>query len=326
MTQDTRTAETRRRRTLGLCVSLGLVAAIGVIGCATVGGDPGQSLVPARLEAQTGPFAVYTNAPLPPDASSVRSLQGLEHDLQSHLGLRVPAEGPPIEVYILKDRDAFGHFLTFYYPELPPRRAFFLAQGARRVIYTFYNDRLDEDLRHEATHALLHAAVGDLPLWLDEGLAEYFEVPEGRLGLNAEHIAHLPDDVEAGWRPDLARLETLASVREMTPRDYRESWAWVHYLLSEPGPGKDALIAFLADSKTSPLSARLAQTDRGDAQRILAHLRRVRSAPVASSVVKADATVLLQSAAIESSPSTPPRKSLLTRFLAMIGLGKSSEQ
>ncbi len=81
----------------------------------------------------------------------------------------------PIEVYILNDRQDFEHFLKFYYPELPPRRAFFIAKGSQRVVYTFASPRLEEDLRHEATHALLRGAFGDLPLWLDEGLAEYFE-------------------------------------------------------------------------------------------------------------------------------------------------------
>ncbi len=145
-----------------LVTLIGLVTGT-VLGCAAFGVDKGQPLVPDRVETRVGPFAVYTNAQIPADAPAVRCLQALEADLATHLGLRVAADGPPVEVYILKDREAFGRFLTFYHPELPPRRAFFLAQGQKRMVYTFANDRLDEDLRHEATHALLHATVGDLP-------------------------------------------------------------------------------------------------------------------------------------------------------------------
>src|SRR5438876_73243 len=90
--------------------------------------------------------------------------------------------------------------------------------------------------------ATLVGDAGQRPLWLDEGLAEYFEGPEGSQGLNPEHIARLPDDLKSGWRPDLARLESLATVREMAPRDYREAWAWVHYLLNDPAPCKTALL------------------------------------------------------------------------------------
>jgi hypothetical protein len=315
-----------------------LSLSLGCLGCATLGKDQGQPLVPSRYETRTGPFAVFTDAPIAPDAPAVRSLIGLEHDLKSSFGLGAPADGPPVEVYVLRDREAFGHFLRFYYPELPPRRAFFLAQGPRRVIYAYHNDRLGEDIRHEATHALLHAGVGDLPLWLDEGLAEFFEGPEGRHGLNPEHLARLPDDLKAGWRPDLARLETLKSVRDMSPRDYRESWAWVHYLLDDRGPAKAALLGYLADlrndPKAPPLSRRL---DGGDqppgarpADRMLAHLSRTSAtpptpanppAPVASLPVAADPTVLLQDSAVEpaSTLRTPPRRGFFGRFLSLFG-------
>ena len=250
------------------------------------GRRPGPAAGPdAATRPGPAPSPSTPTTPIAADAPAVRSLQSLERDVETQPG---PPRRPPTarrsRSTSCKDREAFTHFLTFYYPELPPRRAFFLAQGTRRVVYTFYNDRLDEDLRHEATHALLHVAVGDLPLWLDEGLAEYFEGPEGRQGLNPEHLARLPDDLEAGWKPDLARLETLQDVREMTPRDYRESWAWVHYLLNGPVRARTALLAYLADSKTSPLSARLPQTDRGDAQRMLAHLGASARHRVASSV------------------------------------------
>ena len=43
----------------------------------------------------------------------------------------------------------------------------------------FQNEReLAVDLRHETTHAVLHGLLPMVPLWLDEGLAEYFEAPE----------------------------------------------------------------------------------------------------------------------------------------------------
>lgn len=342
MTQDARPARTRprpdsrtlRRRTAWAPVVC--LAACAVVGCATLG-DPGQPLVPDRVETRTGPFAVYTNARIAADAPALRSLQALEADLASQLGLRVAADGPPVEVYILKDREAFGHFLRFYYPELPPRRAFFLAQGAKRMVYTFTNDRLDEDLRHEATHALLHAGVGDLPLWLDEGLAEYFEGPGARNGLNPEHLARLPDDVNAGWRPDLARLESLTNVRDMTPRDYRESWAWVHYLLNGPPAGKSALLGYLADLRAdphgaAPLSSRTGSTDLGNGRRMLTHLERIRSSPapaatpspVAQAAAPTRPTVLLQNAPIE--PRGPSRKSILARLFALFGTsGRGAE-
>jgi hypothetical protein len=322
MTLDPQTVRNRHTAVLAC------FAATAVIGCATLGVDRGQPLVPDRVETRTGPFAVYTNSALGPDAPAVRCLGALEGDLAAHLGVRVPAGGPPVEVYILKDREAFSHFLQFYYPELPPRRAFFLAQGPKRMVYAFTNERLEEDIRHEATHAVLHLAVGDLPLWLDEGLAEYFEGPGRRDGLNPEHLARLPDDLKAGWRPDLARLETLTGVREMSPRDYRESWAWVHYFLNGPPATKAALLGYLADLRTDPhraasLSARLDATDRAGAEHLLAHLERVRAAPapVASAAPASRPSVLLQDAPLEPSAfaRAAGRPTLLGRIFALFG-------
>ena len=313
-----------------------LLLSVGFLGCATLGGGQGQALVPSRYVTRTGPFAVYSHAPVGPESSAVRALWSLEGDVAGTLGLRADAGEPPVDIYVLKDREAFTHFLTFYYPELPPRRAFFLAQGPKRVVYTFNNDRLDEDLRHEAAHALLHATVGDLPLWLDEGLAEYFEGPTDRRGVNPEHLARLPDDLKAGWRPDLARLEALKTVRDMSPRDYRESWAWVHYLLNDPGPGRAALLGYLADLRSSAagkpetLSARLDRLDRGAGPHMLAHVERVRSAPEPPPALArpslSEPTILLQNSPIDaparaSTPAAAPPRSLFGRILGLVGLG-----
>lgn len=317
-------------------LGFGLLALLAGPGCATLGLGSGQPLVPTQYQTRTGPYTVFTNFPVAADAPAIRHLQSLEHQLEAHLGVRVDPKEAPIEVYILNDRKAFAHFLAFYYPELPSRRAFFLAQGDRRVVYTYLGDRLEEDLRHEATHALLHASVAELPLWLDEGLAEYFEGPDSRNGVNPEHLAKLPADLAKGWTPDLERLETLQDVRQMSPRDYRESWAWVHYLLNGPAPGKTALLAYLADLRTSPetptLSRRLDLADKGPKAGMLAHLDQIKERPVAataSSSIPAPVpqpTVRLQSAPVEL-PIQPTgrRRSVLDRVRDLLRAGKKGQ-
>ncbi len=327
-------------RRLRLIVQLpGLLAALGCAGCAILG-DQGQPLVPTRYETRTGPYAVFSNFPIKPDAPAIRCLHSLEHDIEANLGIRVRGDEPSVRVYILDDRETFTHFLKFYYPELPPRRAFFLAQGPERVVYTFLGDRLEEDLRHEATHALLHVALGDLPLWLDEGLAEYFEGPDGRYGRNPEHLSRLPQDRSAGWNPDLARLETLKGVAQMAPRDYRESWAWVHYLLSHSSASRSVLLGYLADlrgnPRTAPLSERLPSIDPGASSALLAHIDRLRALPVAATPPSASATatatppaettVRLQDNAVElvrnanELRAAVPHRTIVERFRALFGL------
>ncbi len=301
---------------------LWLLALLAAPGCAALG-DRGETLVPTRYQTRTGPYAVYTNFPIEPGAPAIRSLQALEVDIEAALGIRVESEVPPVEVYILDDRKAFTHFLTFHYPELPPRRAFFMAHGDRRVVYTFLGDRLEEDLRHEVTHALLHVAVGVLPLWLDEGLAEYFEGPDGRKGMNSEHLARLPADIDSGWKPDLARLETLKTVRQMTPRDYRESWAWAHYLLNGSESGKTALLDYLDVLRTKPdarpLTERLTGDDVGSGVRLLAHLDRARAPALAESPGADDPLVRLQDQPLKPARAKGSRRGFFGRFLGLFG-------
>ena len=102
------------------------------------------------------------------------------------------------------------------------------------------------DLRHEFTHGLLHAALESVPLWLDEGIAEYYEVPDaGPQRINVEHAQRLSVAVQNGWRPDLRRLEAIESVDEMHRLDYQESWAWVHFLLHESPETRSLLLEYV---------------------------------------------------------------------------------
>ena len=303
------------------------LGALLATGCATFE-KPGQPLVPSRNVTNTGSFTIYTGQPISADSPAVQSLAALEEDVDKRLGVHNPGKEPTVEIYVLKDRDAFNHFLTFYYPELPSRRAFFLAQGSKRVIYTFENERLEEDLRHEATHALMHEGVGDLPLWLDEGRAEYFEGPAGRRGLNPEHIARLPTDIEKGWKPDLKRLEQLKNVKDMTPRDYRESWAWIHYLLDPANEaGTAILIAYLSDiqsrkGEAEPLSARVVQGKPLEDRVLLGHIAKVHAIKSDNETQQASIRpkILLQSSVNEPESALKEPRGMFSRFLGFFGI------
>ena len=132
-------------------------------------------------------------------------------------------------------------------------------------------------LRHELTHALLHSVLKDVPLWLDEGLAEYFELPIEAKGANRQHLLVMQQE---GFKPDLGRLEQLSQVSQMNPAEYREAWAWVHFMLRGNPESRKVLLAYIQQLKTtsSPgaLQPRLksAQTDLNNALMVhlLAHL------------------------------------------------------
>lgn len=169
--------------------------------------------------------------------------------------LRLPPSNTDVLVYLFDTKENYEQFLNKHYPKLPERRAFFVAQALRKgasedlMVYTYLNDTIQKDLRHELTHAMLHSVLKGVPIWLDEGLAEYFELPINQNGVNPKHLENLR---QAGVKFDLDRLEKLEEVHQMSPAEYRESWAWVHLMLRSSPQAKQALLSYLQDLRTNP--------------------------------------------------------------------------
>src|SRR5205823_13180701 len=92
----------------------------------------------------------------------------------------------------------------------------------------------------------------DVPLWLDEGLAEYYEVPADWKGSNYHHVNLLRHGPGGPCRPDLARLEQMSQVQQMSPAEYREAWAWVHLLLRDRPEARAVLIQYLQQMRLNP--------------------------------------------------------------------------
>jgi hypothetical protein len=293
---------------------------LGWAGCAAF--DRGHAPVPSRYQVRTGPFIVFSNAPMAENPPAVRCLQALERDAVRELGLHGATEEVPVEIYVLDNRQDFDHLLKFYFPELPHRRAFFLAKGSQRFVYTYASPRLEEDLRHEATHALLRGAFGDLPLWLDEGLAEYFETDLTRPDAERPRLEAIAADLRGRWSPNLEWLESLTDINQMNQRDYREAWGWVHLMLHGPEPGKSILMGYLtqadrAETK-SRLRPRLAEAHIDEA-RLVAHLRALQAGPVAAEKPRETGAVRLQDQPAE--PARPaPIPGLLRRLGRWLGL------
>jgi tetratricopeptide (TPR) repeat protein len=102
--------------------------------------------------------------------------------------------------------------------------------GAHEVVY------------HEYTHSIIHTNIRWLPLWLDEGIAEFyaytrFQQHEIYIGAPTERYPWLNSQ-------PLFPIETLITANQQSPyyRDemkasmfYAESWALVHYMVFGPG-------------------------------------------------------------------------------------------
>ena len=209
---------------------------------------------PSKNQIRVSQFIFISDLKIHKDQAIFKDLSNLRE--QVYRELRLPPSTTDVFVYLFEDKTSYDKFIKARHPELPDdRRAFFVAQPRRLggvedlMVYTYMGESIHQDLRHELTHAMLHSVLKNVPIWLDEGLAEYFELPTGQAGVNPKHLDMLR---KAGMRFDLDRLEKLAEVHEMSPAEYRESWAWVHLMLRSNPQAKQALLAYLQELRVNP--------------------------------------------------------------------------
>jgi hypothetical protein len=206
-----------------------------------------------------GPFVCTSAFPLGELEAVFLELAKLESEL--HRTLAVPSARQTVDVFLLADQATHRAFLEQLYPHVPYRRALYVRRGGRGAVYAYQHDELPIDLRHESTHALLHATLPDVPLWLDEGLAEYFEMSEQDRAYRHPHLAALRWNVRLGMSRTVETLEERQEVGEMGSIEYRFAWSWVHFMLHGPAAAHRTLVDYLADirrgEQVGPLSARL---------------------------------------------------------------------
>jgi hypothetical protein len=206
--------------------------------------------LPHKQELVLDQLLIHSDFELPKHHRLLDELQARGHDISMTLG--IPISDEPIHVYLFADQDKFQSFMNRSHPEFPNRRAFFVKNDTSLNVYAFWGPRVGEDLRHEVTHGYLHSVVPNLPLWLDEGLAEYFEVARGSGGLNGPHVDYLHASFRRGqWKPNLARLEAIQSASSLTQMDYAESWLWVHFLLSGDAQSREIIQQRLAQLRNT---------------------------------------------------------------------------
>lgn len=210
-------------------------------------------------ERAAGPFLCHADFSLAGNEHLVVELAQLQRDLAPLLGRRQLAE--PIHLFLFADQATYRAYLKQYFPGVPDRRALFVKGRGPGMVFAHRNSDFEVDVRHECTHALLHATRSNVPLWLDEGLAEYFEAPPDERSFDSPHLRLVRWSTRVGRTPRIEALEGLDNVEAMGRGEYRDAWAWVHFMLHGPTAAREEMIAYLDDlaaqRSTAPLSKRL---------------------------------------------------------------------
>ena len=212
-------------------------------------------------EYLAGQFICHADFALAPYRGLLDSIPEHQRDLWQVLGIQPSRE--PIHLFLFQKKASYQTYIKHYFPDVPSRKALFIKGRGPGMVFAHIGDGFEEDVRHECTHALLNAALPVVPLWLDEGLAEYFEMPTEKCAYGNPHLAFVKWNARLGQVPRLESLERVGDLNEMGRTRYRQAWAWVHFMLHGPPEARDELRRFLADIQalTPPgqLSQRLRQ-------------------------------------------------------------------
>lgn len=186
--------------------------------------------------------------------------------------------GKPLVILAVKNEDAMKTLLPAYW-EAKGRvhpAGFFMPGEERDCVAVQTNVEAEfpyEVVYHEYTHALMDLNFQDLPIWLGEGLAEYFgnsTIQDKDIKIGKISQGHLLELQKNRLIPIDALLQADAHSPYYNEQNragvfYAESWAIVHYLMTDPEARKRQLLGnFLKEWEVTGNQVEAAQKTFGD--------------------------------------------------------------
>lgn len=173
--------------------------------------------------------------------------------------LAIKLSNANVRLVVLANEMEFDQYTKKNFPGLPKRRALFVQNRGPGLVLTYMHSDWLTDARHECTHALLHASGIKLPLWLDEGLAEYFEVESTEKASHPTHRHAVASQLRYGQVVQIEDFEQLQNVTSLNPKEYRDAWSIVAFLLNHSDESKQALQAYIEDLRTGAAAGLLSR-------------------------------------------------------------------
>lgn len=142
-------------------------------------------------------------------------------------------------VLLFTGRSSYDAFTSDLFEGAPESTAGLYSPMLKALLLWSQDEREDtlRTLRHEGLHQFLDGRLASPPPWLDEGLAEYFEVVERARGtvvegaLQEHHVALLAAPGYE-WLPyERLLARSHAEFYADAARSYAQSWALIHWLL-----------------------------------------------------------------------------------------------
>lgn len=204
---------------------------------------------PRWVEVRTAHFTVYSDAGDKEAARVARQFERLRAALGEHLPKARLDPGVPILIFAAKNESRLKELLPeFWEKKDSVRPAGIFTRGTRRYYIVLRTDvavpRERDDnpfhvLFHEYTHLVFDLNFEDLPVWLNEGLAEFYGatvIGKDEIELRRPVWSHMGLLRSETLLPTAVLFKIDHSSPEYNERDrasvfYAQSWALVHYLM-----------------------------------------------------------------------------------------------
>ncbi len=213
-------------------------------------------------------------------------------DLRTVLSLAAPAlvaDVAPVQIILFRETTLAASYSPWWKGRRDEVSGFFQSAPDRgRLLFADDRTRTPAVAQHEYIHALLDAAMPGVPLWLNEGLAEYFST----FAAEGDHAqAGAPVQMHLDWLSghDLMPLAELLAVTQGSSAYhegdrrgtfYAQSWLLTHMILSGTGDDLRKLEAVLVSARAGEPFARAFAREFGDEyalrERLQAYVERER--------------------------------------------------
>ena len=227
-----------------------MVRGIGLLACSILLAGCAVAPPSSRYAGRYGDIYCDTSTP---EIEAVREhLDQCVESICGHLRL----DPPPIRTRVLLFPTA-PHMSAFLRQHCPQRCHSHAAcyETPSDYVITLYSsgdvERILRLLRHEVTHYVLASHFYDMPPWIDEGLACYFEPgqPYGRV--NQEKLRRLlPSLSSADLR--FNGLVSIPSGAHLALGQYAEAWGLTHYLMQHREHGVKSAMRYLRVVRSGP--------------------------------------------------------------------------
>jgi tetratricopeptide (TPR) repeat protein len=196
------------------------------------------------IRVQSEHFTIYSNDEEKVARLAVANLERLRKTLASQTNVEAVNSPVPTSIFLFKDDKSFRPYTMPAHNGVSSLTGYFFSRPDGNYIAINAEERAAQIVYHEYIHFFVNNNLPDVPLWFNEGLAEYYSTFESKedktkIGLPvAHHLTFLKQQKPVSKLPAPIPLDQLLEKSDILHEEeakigsfYAQSWLLVHYLM-----------------------------------------------------------------------------------------------